>query len=186
LDYFDLRERYTPGSTSALEDIVKENHNWFRAKIEIDQYFRKGKYSTGYYVGGVFSNQPFFTNFSSTLVSFSGFEPLQDSKTLFLRNFRSPKYAAVGLRNIYSLRQNLEFRLEGYAFLPFERIEQTIDQRPISRNFEDVYLAGSASLTLHSPVGPINLSLNYYDDADNQFGVLLHLGYLLFKEKSLE
>jgi NTE family protein len=30
------------------------------------------------------------------------------------------------------------------------------------------------------------LSANYYDDDENQFGVLLHVGFLLFNKHSFE
>lgn len=184
-DYFNVREKYDPGSTSLVDELI-DDHEWVRVKLKAEQYFKRGRYSTGYYFEGVASNQPFFANYTATLLSFPGFEPLQDSRTLFLQNFRSSNYIAFGLRNVYSLRQNLEFRLEGYFFAPFKELVEDVDQRPVSRDFEDIFLTGSASLTLHSPVGPINLSLNYYDDNENQLGVLLHLGYLLFKKKSLE
>jgi NTE family protein len=39
---------------------------------------------------------------------------------------------------------------------------------------------------MHSPIGPISLSVNYYDDRENQLGILLHVGYLLFNKHPLE
>jgi NTE family protein len=35
-------------------------------------------------------------------------------------------------------------------------------------------------------VGPLSLSINYYDDNQNQLGVLLHVGFLLFNKSSLD
>jgi NTE family protein len=43
-----------------------------------------------------------------------------------------------------------------------------------------------AALVLHSPIGPVSFSINYYDDDVNQLGVLLHVGFLLFNKHSVE
>jgi NTE family protein len=81
----------------------------------------------------------------------------------------------------------LEFRLEGYVFKPFEQIIQTAGQRAaISEDSNEVFFAGTAGLVFHSLIGPISLSVNYYDDDENEVGVLLHVGFLLFNKHSLE
>jgi len=188
VDYFNVTEFYKPGSTSLLSSNLRADHSWFRAQAKVQQYFRKGKYSTGYYFEGNFSNQPFFSNYFATLVYSPGFDAIVDSRTLFLENFRAHNYITLGLRNVISLRKNLDFRLEGYIFKAFNPIAQTQNQEPFyaSDNIEDFYLAGTAALVLSSPIGPISLSANYYDDAETQFGVLMHVGYLMFQRRSTE
>lgn len=187
LDYFNVEEEYEPGSTSTLDNRTRDNHDWFRAKATAEQYFRNGNFSSGYFFEGVLSNQPFFSNYYSTIINAPAFNPLQDSRTLFLKNFRAHNYLAAGLRNVISIRPNLDFRLEGYAFKPLEAIKQQEDQQPrYDEVIEDIYFIGSASTVLHSPIGPISFSVNYYDDPQAQFGALLHVGFLLFQDKSME
>jgi NTE family protein len=85
------------------------------------------------------------------------------------------------------LRKNLDFRLEGYLFKPLERITRGEGQEPVfTTEITKIYFAGTAGLVMHSTVGPISLSVNYYDDKKNQLGVLLHIGFLLFNKSSLE
>ena len=152
----------------------------------MEQYFKQGFYSSGYLIEGVMSNQPFFSNYQGTIINASAFNPLQDSPTLLLHNFRAFNYVAGGWRNVFQIRKNLDFRLEGYVFKPFERIVSQDDQRPtLSQDLVRFYLAGTAGLVLHSSVGPISLSTNYYNDKQHQFGVLLHVGFLLFQKNSL-
>jgi NTE family protein len=104
-----------------------------------------------------------------------------------LENFRAFNYVAGGLRNVFSIRNRLEFRLEGYLFKPIEYLTLGNNQEAKTINdFKKVFFAGNAGLVLHSPMGPISLSVNYYDDAENQLGVLLHVGYLLFNKHSVE
>jgi NTE family protein len=186
LDWFLINETFTPGNTSAIDGIEERHHAWVRGKVTLEQYFKKGFYSSGYLLEGVISNQPFFANYQGTIVNASAFNPMQDSPTLLLENYRAFNYVAGGWRNVFSIRKNLDFRLEGYVFKPFERLVQQDDQRPtLSQDLIKFYLAGTAGLVLHSSVGPISLSVNYYNDRENPVGAILHVGFLLFQKTSL-
>lgn len=185
--FFNTRERLYPGNTSVEEDIVTVNHHWFRLKGTVEQYFSTGRFIPGFYFEGVLSNQPFFQNYKGTLINAPAFYPLQDSRTLFLENFRAFNYVAAGSRNVFKIKNRLDFRLEGYVFKPIEYLKEVNNQETASvRDFKTTYLAGTAGLVLHSPIGPISLSVNYYDDKENQLGVLLHAGFLLYNKHSLD
>ncbi len=187
LDMYDLHETLEPGSTSIRSATEKSYHRFFRAKVSMEQYFLKGVYSTGYFFEGVLSNQTPFSSYKASIINAPGFFPLQDSRTLLLENFRSFNYAAGGIRNVFRIRKNLDFRLEGYLFKPFESIEEGENQSTrLEQNLSDIYFTATAGMVLHSTVGPLSLSLNYYDDKQNQLGVLLHVGFLLFNKSSLD
>ena len=158
-----------------------------RAKVSLEQYFKQGIYSAGYVFEGVLSNQPVFSNYMGTVINAPAFNPIQDSKTLLLQNFRAFNYVAGGWRNVFSIRKSLDFRLEGYLFKPLEAIVQLQDQEAaLDSDFTKIYFAATAGLVLHSAVGPISLSVNYYNDNENPLGVLLHVGFLLFNKTSME
>lgn len=187
LDWFDLREHLEPGNTSTLTAPVDKRRSWLRAKVTLEQYFKKGIYSSGYYLEGVLSNQPTFSNYQGTIINAPAFNPIQDSRTLLLQNFRAFNYIAGGWKNVFSLRKNLDLRLEGYLFKPFEVIEKGQGQEAVlNQQFTKIFFAGTAGLVMHSTVGPISLSINFYDDPENQWGALLHVGFLLFNRTSLE
>jgi NTE family protein len=185
--YFMLNEDYKPGNTSLIGTPFKGNHQWFRLRFSAEQYFNGGLYHPGYLLEGVFSNQPVFQNYYGTIINAPAFLPFQDSPTLLLENFRAFNYLAGGLRNVFILRNKLDFRLEAYVFKPLEYLIQN-DNQEVVKNYDiaKFYLAASGALVLHSPIGPISLALNYYDDKQNQFGVLLHAGFLLYDHHSLE
>lgn len=106
---------------------------------------------------------------------------------MLLENFRAFNFVAGGWRNVFTLRKSLDLRLEGYLFKPFGSIVQTQNQEAVlDREITSFYLAATAGLVLHSSIGPISLSVNYYDDDETQLGVLLHVGFLLFNKTSLE
>ena len=189
VDWFDLNEELKPGTTSALRNVALDDRSrrWLRGSLVMEQYFRKGIYSSGYYLHATFSNQPLFYNYQGTIINAPAFLPIQDSRTLLLTNFRAFNFVAGGWRNVFSLRKNLDFRLEGYLFKPLESITRGTVQDPVLTNqIEKIYFAGTAGIVMHSTIGPISLSLNYYDDKKNQLGVLLHIGFLLFNRTSLE
>lgn len=191
LDYFMGEEIYTPGNTSLIENEQQQDHDWLRFKIEAEQYFSFGKYKYGYYFKSEISNQPFFSNYKASLMHAPSFYPLQDSKTIFLKNFKAFSYAGIGLRNVYTIKRNLDIRLEGYLFKPFREIVETDNQRgdfngDFKDNLSHVYLAATGGIVFHSPIGPISLSVNYYEDEKRQWGALLHIGYTLFNKRSME
>ena len=188
INYFFTRENYTPGSTSGIANRYSESHHWYRVKVTLERFNKLGKkFRLGYLLEGVYSNQPVFGTSTSTYNTLPGFFPLQDSKTMILRNFRSRKYLAVGLKNIWIPKKDFEIRLEGFAFQSMETLVGGSDTRPIYETADfDTRFAGTFGMVYHSLIGPIGISLNYYDDPRLRWGGFLHLGYLLFNNQALE
>jgi len=186
-NWFNLDESLNPGNTSLLTTPSSTSRSWIQGKISLEQYFKVGKYSSGYLVEGVFSNQPTFTNYFGTIINAPAFNPMQDSRTLLLENFRAFNYVAGGWRNVFSLRKSLDVRIEAYGFKPFAGISNSSDQQAkLDSDMTKIYFAATAGLVAHTSVGPISISTNYYEDKRRQFGVLVHIGFLLFKKTSLE
>lgn len=186
--YFNIQEKYLPGSTADPDRIENtKDHQWFRVKASAEHYFSRGWYRPGYFAEAVFSNQPSFSNYFGTIINAPGFYPIQDSRTLILENFRSFNYLAFGVRNVFVVKNRLDFRIEGHAFKPFEYLQEGQNQEVlVNTDITKIFFAATVGLVLHSPVGPVGLSVNYYDDQENELGVLLHVGFLLFNKHSLE
>jgi NTE family protein len=185
-NYFSVAERFTPGNSSVKTEFVREYHHWVKLRARAEQYFGSGWYRFGYSAEIVMSNQPFFQNYFGTIINSPSYFPLQDSPTLILQNFRALSFVAGGLRNVFTIRRNLDFRLEAYLFSAFDRISESNSQDAKFTDPGSPFFAGTAGLVFHSPIGPVSLSTNYYDDQENKLGVLLHVGYLLFNKHSFE
>lgn len=184
-------ENYTPGNSyrfSAIKPVIfRQFRNWGYIKLSDEHYFlHHKKYTLGYLAESVLSNQPLFKNYYSSLLSAPAFYPLQDSKSLFLHNFRATSYLAGGIKNIFYLKKNLDLRVEGYLFLPYKEFVQNGVNVSYSNAFSKWHYAGTAGLVYHTPVGPISLSYNLYDDAVKRNGIILHLGYLIYNKRSIE
>jgi len=193
VNYTTGKENYLPGNIQAntgglVPSISRNFRQWFHAKFSYEYYFLHTKnYSLGYLAEAVASNQPLFNNFYSTLLAAPAFYPLQDSKSTFLENFRALNYAAGGIKNIINLQRKFDLRIEGYVFLPYQEFKKIgIQQVGFEKALSKWRYAGTAGLVYQSPLGPISLSYNLYDDTKHRHGVLLHIGYLIYNKKSLE
>ncbi len=195
-EYLNVKFRYVngieeniPGSTST--DTVKvftDHHEWFTLKFTGERYFnRKGTLKIGLFGEGVFSNQEFFHNYTSSILSAPAFQPTPDSKTLFLENYRTYKYIAGGLKVVVNIRKNIELRAEGYIFQPYQVLVKTADLKTsLGVPFALQHYIGYGAVVWNTPVGPMSLGVNYYDQVKNPFSILFHFGYILFNKRALE
>jgi NTE family protein len=186
IKYITGKESITPGTTLPKESNVKNtNHDYFLFQAHSTRFFNFGsRFTLGLKGEAVFSNKDAFNNFRSTKLNAPGFYATPHSKSLFIENFHSNNYFAGGLNTIFHLVPNLNLRLEGYTFLPInEDLSWTTDYQPPSNFIKNYYLQGLAALVYHTAVGPVSLSLNYYEKPDTQVYFLLSFGYVMFNKR---
>lgn len=186
--YFTGRERTAPGTTSLASDTTTNDVRWLQVRIIYDNYFSTiGRWKLGFYGDFFLSAQPFFANYTASILSSPQFEPFPESKTLFLSNFRAHNFIGAGLKNILAIKNNLDLRIEGYIFQPVQEIIAESDNTP---RYSDIlskrYYMASSSLVFHSPFGPVSVSVNYYNKHEKEFSFLFHFGYILFNKRSME
>lgn len=187
--YIDGDELSIPGSTAIKRDTSSKRHEWWQFKLVWDDYFkRQGHFRIGFYSELTISNQPFFNNYTASILATSAFQPLQEMKTLFLENFHTHNYAGIGLKNIISpFTGKIEFRLEGYMFQPYQEIlrnDKSLAEYGLP--FSKRYFIGTAGAVFNSPIGPASISVNYYYGNQKPFTILLHFGYIIFNKKALD
>ncbi len=85
------------------------------------------------------------------------------------------------------LMPNLDIRIEGFVFMPYKELMQTENlQTEYGKAFSKRYYLGALGAVYHSPIGPVGLFLNYYDDRENKFSVLFHVGFFIFNQSALD
>jgi len=190
-------EKYEPGSTANGLPGRTKDHQWLQARIYTEQYFTFHKvdsvgrrvHAWGYTVDATATTQGRFATYRSSLTSAAAFLPLPDSRTLFLDRYRSTAYAAVGLRYIKAILGSLEWRSEVYAHTLFRPWVQQ-NSNPIlatrGNTISRPYLTAMTGVVYQTPVGPASLQFIHYDDPDHQFGVFAHIGFVLFRDRSLD
>jgi NTE family protein len=181
-------EDYTPGTTSLRQAEAGRHHNWLQLRAAYERYvpLKGDKQAWGYFGELVASSQGRFLNYRSSLTSAPVFAPLVDSRTLFLDNYRSPRYVAVGLRYNQPVFGSFEWRSEIYTHLNFNQLDDVNQLAELRRGFSRPYLTGSTGIIFTTPVGPLAVHAVYYDDPHHRFGVYGHLGYILFRSRALE
>ncbi|SHI37417.1 NTE family protein [Hymenobacter daecheongensis DSM 21074] len=191
------REAYEPGSTAGELPGRNRNHQFLKLHLFNEQYFTFNKsdsvgsrvHAWGYMAEIVATTQGRFATYRASLTMAPAFLPLPDSRTLFLDRYRGTAYAATGLRYVKAIAGSLEWRTEAYVHAlvrPFEREpgnallarRGTVVSRP--------YLTAMTGFVYQTPVGPAALQFIRYDDPNYQFGVFAHIGYVLFRDRSLE
>ncbi len=183
-------ESYYPGSTSSdtVNTINTPAHNWFNIKLSIDKYIKPIKYfKIGVFAEGVYSSQGFFRNYKATILSAPSFNPIPESQTLFIDDYRAHQYLAGGLKAIATPFKNFDLRFEGYFYQPVYSILKSSDGKATySTPFLYNHFLGMAAFVYHSPIGPLSLGINYYDKTDNNFSFFFHIGYTIYNKKSID
>ncbi|OON68236.1 patatin-like phospholipase family protein [Hymenobacter sp. CRA2] len=190
-------EKYNPGSTAEGLSGRSRNHQWVKATLFTEQYFSLNKVDTvgartnawGYMTELVASTQGLFATYRSTLTTSPAFLPLPDSRTIFLDNYRGTAYAAAGLRYVRAIAGSLEWRTEGYlhAFVrPWDRRPDNPLLAQRTNFLSRPYLTIMTGFQYQTPVGPAAIQFIHYDERNNQFGVFAHIGYVLFRDRSLD
>lgn len=189
------QETTLPGSTS--NDISKYyfGHDWHQFKLQYNNYYKqKGKIRLGLYIEAVYSTQEFFNNYTASILRSPSFQPTPESKTLFLESFRAHKYVAGGQKVIFSVMENLDIRIEGYVFQPYQRLIKTEKNTvELGKPFDKRYTILMGAVVYNTPIGPISLSTNYYHNLPEvaltnktPLTFMFHFGYIIFNKKALE
>jgi NTE family protein len=183
-------EHYYPGSTSldSVSVINGPGHDWFNFKLTIDKYIKPIKYfKVGVFAEGVYSSQNFFRNYTASILSAPSFNPIPESQTLFINDYRAHQYMAGGLKLIATPYKNFDVRFEGYLFQPVYSIVKKADNKAdYSTAFLYRHFLGMGALIYHSPIGPLSIGINYYDKNENSFSFFFHFGYMIYNKKSID
>jgi len=182
------QEKNTPGSTSSETMLTTDYFEWFQLRFLYDNYFsRYGPLTLGFNATATFSNMPLFNNYTATVLASPSFEPLPESQTLFLPQFRAHNFVSLGLKTVFSLYKNLDFRLEGYGFQPFREIQSAENNKPVyGKEFSDRYYIATGALVYQAPFGPIAVSLSYYDQAEEPYYFNVSIGYFIFNNRPFQ
>lgn len=188
LSYINGREDMLPGSTSVSQAPVTAYHDWFQLRLIYDNYFESlGPFKFGFYGEGVLSNEPLFSNYTSSLIYAPAFQPVPESQSYFLPAFRSTTWAAAGLKIVLRVYKKVEYRLEGYLFQPYRAIIQNDVDNSVTfgPEFSDRAYMASTSLVYNSPLGPVSIGVNYYDKQSDSWTLNFNFGFIIFNKRAL-
>lgn len=184
--YITGTEKHSPGNNSPYNQSFSGDHDFYRLKGKYDNYFPITRNTTiGVTAEGVYSNQKVFNNHTATLLAANSFTPTPFSQTLFLKKYRANKYVAAGLKSLYQLSDQLHFRLEAYTFSPVKRINQADNYQAFydPKTFTSLRFMGLGGFVYHSGLGPLSLTMNYFEKENTKFYFVFSFGYVLFNKR---
>jgi NTE family protein len=197
----------SPNDINSILGVYRKYHNWVQVKFVYDSYLKqRGNFRFGVYAEAVarintrylFVNdtsyqtlgRQYFSNYTATQIMAPAFAPIPEAGTLFLTNFRANQYVAGGFKTLTKLPFNVDLRLEGYVFQPVYTFSKNLQNKTLnSKPFEFRKIMATSTLVYSSPLGPVSLALNYYDNLDfkeTNFSILFSVGYLIFNKKALD
>lgn len=186
--YYTGFEKYTEGSGKTPQQEISSNLSYLSLVVRYLKLFRLNtEVSVGISGELGYSTKPLLSNYISSLLIATPYEPIPVMKTLFLENFRANNYGGIGAVFDYSFVKNFNIRLDGYYYLPYEKINKGVagNNAYLSKPFNHQYFLGSARIIYHPPIGVISASVNYIEKPGSKFGFLINLGYLIFNKSKL-
>ena len=188
--FFDVKDRYYPGTISSGLQEFSRKSNWLTLKFRGEKYHKFSKhYSLGFLIDGAVSNQGFLANYYGTLINSPTFHPYEDSKFLFLKNHRAPVYLAGGIKNVFTFyKSKMQLRLDAFVFSPFKEVkeEAKLNEDFKLDPFKKFLISGGASLVYESPIGPLSFNYRYYNEQNNFNNFFITFGYYFFNKKPIE
>jgi NTE family protein len=173
------RENYKEASKFITQ---KQSHRWASCSLTSDFLFNINKYlSIGSYVEMVASGNIAFFDYYPTIDMLPVFQPTPHSKTFLLENYRANTYVALGIKPIVKFGKYISLQSDVYAFQPYKRllVDMSYEKMP------KYSLMGSVAAVWQSPIGPLSVSVNYYERNYNKMYFLVNFGYIIFNKKGI-
>jgi NTE family protein len=181
-NYYIGNEHTIPGSSTAGQEEFRKDLDFFILSAHYEQYFNVfNPFVIGLTADIAYSNKPLLSNYVSSLLIASQFEPVILMQNTFLEDYRAYSYGAFGIKTIFDLYKYLELRLEGYYYVPHQKLLSNEDGIvALSKPFSYQYVVGKAQLLYHTAIGPIGVSVNYFEKDGDKFTFLLNIGWNLY------
>ena len=185
--YTNGREHSQSGSTSIQEFDIFQDHSWVTATADFQTFLiDDSDFHLGLQGQFVYNSHPLFANYTATLLSMTEFSLIPDVKTYFLPQYRSHQFGSLGFNAIFTLRKNLDLRMDWFYYQPISRVIQNDDG---SQSFADPFTGqsflASSSILYHSFIGPVRVTVNYLPLRENPFSLQFSFGYVLFNERAV-
>jgi NTE family protein len=179
-------EAYYPGSTSPEQNNERNRFYWLTARVENSGYIPiAGPFSLGYYFRIEATFKPLLSNYYSTILEASVFQPNIVTKSLFLEHYRAYQSIAAGVMPVYQFTKQLHAKMEAYAYFPVQEILKDVNNKAyFGSYFNNMQVMLHGSLNFVSVAGPVSLHLGYITGEENPWIAQLSFGYLLFNKKS--
>ena len=168
------KEYTIPGSTSNNRDTLTNGHSWLQMRVYYENYvINQPRFSFGLKAEVLWSGQKDFQNATTTSIMSPTPSFFPEFKTFYLPVYRGTSFFTLGISPVLHVTKNVDVRADIYAYQPFQAT--AVPSSDIYRT----YTLGSGTVVYHSPIGPVSLSANYYEQKENPWSILFNLGFII-------
>lgn len=185
--YITGRDKYRPFDLSQF--VQTQSRQWVGARLSWDRYFDMpgvSWFSFGFDLDALITNQPQFITPTASLMALPAYEPVAQSKMIYMPDFSARRFVAGGLMPTFDLMPNFFLRT-GFYTMWREHRDLGVGLVPYNRKSlkdESVHYVVDASFVYHTSIGPVSLSLTKYDLRDwNNMYITFNFGYALFAQR---
>ena len=186
-------ERYSPGKVSTeiygRLPFNGSTHSSFGIKGHIGSYIKiSERFTMGYVAEISLQERGNLNGYLPALLYMPAFSPFPVSSPMLLSGYRADTYAGFGISPVICVAKRLFLHTNISYFQPYRQIyEKQGGGYGYSRRFPRGAFIGNASIVWQSPVGPVSLSVGYYEKGEQKrWYPQLDIGLLLFKRKMTE
>jgi NTE family protein len=173
------RDRYENEELFAQNMYAHKIRAWIGGKLQWQHYpgdWQRTWFSVGYDIEAVYTTHPNFGNRYSSILSAPRYAPTPNSNMIFMPEFYTHRYAALGIMPTFRLMQSLYLRAGVFGML----------RDPLYRVDDYMHYMADLSLVYHTRVGPVSLSVSKYNfKSRNNMYVTFNFGYPIFGRKGL-
>ena len=163
-----------PGSTSNNRDTLTNGHSWLQMRVYYENYvIDQPRFSFGLKAEVLWSGQKDFQNATATSIMSPTPSFFPEFKTFYMPVYRGTSFFTLGICPVLHVTKNVDVRADIYAYQPFQAT--AVPSSDIYRT----YTLGSGTVVYHSPIGPVSLSANYYEQKENPWSILFNLGFII-------
>lgn len=163
-----------PGSTSSNRDTLSNSHAWLQMRVYYENYVvSQPRFSFGIKAEVLWSGQKDFQNATATSIMSPTPSFFPEFRTFYLPVYRGTSFFTLGISPVLHLTKNVDLKADLYGYQPFQAT--AVPSSDIYRT----YTLGSGTLVYHSPIGPVSLSANYYEQKEKPWSVLFNLGFII-------
>lgn len=163
-----------PGSTSSNRDTLSNSHAWLQMRVYYENYvINQPRFSFGIKAEVLWSGQKDFQNATATSIMSPTPSFFPEFKTFYLPVYRGTSFFTFGISPALHLTKNVDLRADVFGYQPFQAT--AVPSSDIYRT----YTVGSGTLVYHSPIGPVSLSANYYEQKEKPWSILFNLGFII-------
>ena len=163
-----------PGSTSENRDTLENHQSWIQLRVYYENYLlNQSRFSFGIKAEVLLSGQKAFQNAMATSIMSPTPTFFPEFKTFYLPMYRGTSFFTLGISPVFHFSKNIDLRADLYGYKPLE--SSAIPISDLSR----IYTLGSGTVVYHSPIGPVSLSANYYEQKENPRSIHFNLGFII-------